>query len=230
MTTPADPSVQIQGRAISYEPVLSPAEYARLGRARRADALQALTAGRRREAETLAREAIEHLVDAFLFDRKGHRACFAEAHELGRVVARILGCPMKLSKDGESWASNCGVSALHARFGTSHAGTSLSLCSICGAGDLECDHIRGTFYDGQRCHRVIYEMTLPEISLVRFPDDPRCYRLEIPHSREKVEAAFGGPLPANVTPVCTHCIDCDAAENGAQDDDIDQSLWPELER
>lgn len=177
----------------------------------------------------MARKAIERLVDAFLFDRAGHRSCFKEAHELGQAVAQIFGCPLKACDDGEYWARNCGISALHQRVGFSRAGTSLGRCSICDAGDLECDHVRGKVYDDQRCYRVIYEMTLPEISLVQFPDDPRCYRVQIAHSREQIEAAFDPALPEAAQPVCTHCLDCEAVETGATDYDVDQSRWTPLE-
>lgn len=225
MPAPTDRRLGIQGFAAWYEPVLSPSESARQGRALRAEALRALGAGQRVEAEKLARKAIERLVDAFLFDREGHRTCFNEAHELGQAVAKIFGCPLKASADGEFWSRNCGISALHQQVGFSRAGTSLGRCSICGARDLECDHVRGEIYDGRRCFREIYAMTLPEISLVQFPEDPRCYRVQIPHSREQIEAAFDPSLPEDARPVCTHCLDCEAVKIGATDYDVDQSRW-----
>lgn len=221
-----EPVAHFQGRAVSYEPVLAPHEYARQGRELRDRAVQALGAGERGEAETLARLAIEQLVDAFLFDRSGHRACFREAHGLGKAVAQIFECPLKTRDHGASWVRDCGISALHQRVGLSRAGTSRGRCSICDAEDFACDHIRGRTYEGHRCYRIIYEMDLLEISLVQFPDDPRCYRLQAVHSRRDVEAAFDGPLPPGATPLCTHCVDCPGAVAGATDDDVDQSRWP----
>ncbi len=229
MPVATDQRAPVQGFVAWYEPILPPSEYARQGRAFRAKALQALGSGQRAQVEKLARKAIERLVDAFLFDRSGHRSCFKEAHELGQAVARIFGCPLKASDDGEYWARDCGIPALHQRVGFSRAGTSLGRCSICNADDLECDHVRGKVYDGQRCFREIYEMTLPEISLVQFPDDPRCYRVQIPYSREQIEAAFDLSRPNAARPACTHCLDCEAVKIGATDYDVDQSRWTLLE-
>jgi hypothetical protein len=44
-------------------------------------------------------------------------------------------------------------------------------------------------------------------------------------SRADIEEAFGGPLPANVIPVCSHCAECPGADEGPTIEDADQRLW-----
>ncbi|MGD1891079.1 MAG: hypothetical protein ACFB15_10860 [Cyclobacteriaceae bacterium] len=59
----------------------------------------------------------------------------------------------------------------------SSAGTIIknSECSICNGEYSECDHIKGTFYMGKMCQRIIKEIDeLEEISTVENPDDKRC--------------------------------------------------------
>jgi hypothetical protein len=176
-------------------------------------------------AEQLYREAIEHFVDAFLVDRVGHTACFTDAHAIGRYVTDRYGCPMKDAGNGY-WNTGCGVLALHRRLGTSWGGPTIGHCSVCGAGDLECDHVPGRWYDGVHCHRIVHEAGLREISLVPFPEDPRTYRTEIAATPHEIRAARGRPLLRGEVPLCTHCTSCDAADRGPCEEDIDQSLWP----
>lgn len=133
---------------------------------------------------------------------------------------------MKRNSSG-GWNRDCGVHALHARFGMSWAGTTRGCCSICGAGDLECTHVPGERYDGLLCFRVVKELVeLDEVSVVQFPADPRCYRLQLHASANVVERARGRPIRHDEEPTCTHCLTCTAVARGPLEHDIDQTLWP----
>lgn len=124
------------------------------------------------------------------------------------------------------WTTGCGVLALHRRLGASWGGPTLGRCSVCGADDLECDHVPGRRYDDVHCHRIVYEATLREISLAPFPDDPRTYRIEIASTPREIRAARGRPLRRGEVPLCTHCTEsCDGADRGPRMEDVDQSLW-----
>lgn len=225
--TVSDDEVRISGYFVYYEPLLPAAVLARRARRLRYEAAMAERTGDGR-AERLYREAIEHFVDAFLVDRAGHAGCFTDAHATGRHVEQRYGCPMRDAGEGY-WTIACGVLALHRRVGSSWAGPTISRCSVCGAGDLECDHVPGRWYDGVHCHRVVREADVRDISLVPFPDDPRTYRTEVATTPREIRAARGRPLRRGEVPLCTHCTEsCDGADRGPREEDIDQSLWPTL--
>ena len=217
--------LRISGHTAYFEPLMPAAVYARQARRLRYEArfAERVDGG---GAERRYRESLERFVDAFLVDRVGHAACFTEAHAVGRHVAERYGCPMSDAGDGY-WTTACGVLALHRRLGMSWAGPSLGHCSICGSGDLECEHLPGSSYDGRHCYRVVHEIDLRDVSLVTFPDDPRTYRVEAARTPREVRIARGRRLRAHETPICTHCTaGCQGAVTGPRDDDIDQSLWP----
>ena len=221
----SDDELRLSGYAVYYEPLRPAPVHARRARRLRYEAGMAERAGEP-HAEQLYREAIERFVDAFLIDRAGHAACFTDAHAIGRHVAERYGCPMKDAGDGY-WTIGCGVLALHRRLGASWAGSTIGRCSVCGAGDLECDHVPGRWYDGVHCHRIVYEADLRDISLVPFPDDPRTYRTEVARTPREIRAARGRPLRRGEIPLCAHCtVGCDGADRGPREEDVDQSLWP----
>jgi hypothetical protein len=221
----SDDEVRLSGHAVYFEP-LRPAPI--LGQRARRLRYEAVMAERTGDpgAEQRYREAVERFVDAFLVDRVGHAACFTDAHAIGRHLADRYGCPMKDIGDGY-WITGCGVLALHRRLGASWAGPTLGRCSVCGAGDLGCDHLPGHWYDGVHCHRVVHQVDLRDISLVPFPDDPRTYRMEVARTPREIRAELGRPLAHGELPRCTHCSDgCHGALRGPREEDIDQSLWP----
>lgn len=221
----SDDEVRLSGYAFYYEPLRPAWVLARLARRLRYEASMAEQAGDPR-AERLYRAAIEQFVDAFLVDRAGHATCFTDAHATGRHVADRYGCPMKGDGDGY-WTVGCGVLALHRRLGASWAGPTLGRCSVCGAGDFECDHVPGRWYDDVHCHRIVHRVDLRDISLVSFPDDPRTYRMEVARTPREIRAARGRPLRRGEVPLCTHCVEgCDGADRGPSEEDVDQSLWP----
>ena len=222
-----DNEVRLSGYAAYYEPLRAAPVLDRQARRLRYEAGMAERVGDPC-AEQLYREAMERFVDAFLVDRAGHASCFTEAHRIGRHVAGRYGCPMKDVGDGY-WTTGCGVLALHRRLGASWAGPTVGHCSICGAGDLECDHVPGHWYDGVHCHRIVYKADLLDISLVPFPDDPRTYRMEIARTPREIRAARERPLRRGEIPLCTHCTQgCDGANRGPSEEDVNQSLWPTL--
>lgn len=216
--------VRFAGRAAFYEPPLPPRDLQKKTERLFSEAAKALEDGNDHEAESAFRAAIECLVDAFLLNRRGNASAFTAAHQLGAFVSKRFGCPLQ-SSDGKWWHTDCGISALHSRLGNSIAGTSRGRCSICSAEDFGCEHVPGHLYDGESCIRIVYEMGIDEVSLVRFPEDPRCYRVHVLHSLNEIEASVGEALPAGATPTCVHCEQCPGASSGPSADDIDQTLW-----
>lgn len=57
-----------------------------------------------------------------------------------------------------------------------------SECSICGTDYDNCDHIKGKFYMGEMCCRIISEMELEEVSMVENPANKGCRMLTIQDS------------------------------------------------
>lgn len=63
-------------------------------------------------------------------------------------------------------------------------------CSICGhviSEHGECEHERGTIYDGETCYWMIYEMEAKELSYVIVPSDMYAHNLKIYSPKEKNE-------------------------------------------
>ena len=216
--------VRIAGRAAFYEPPLPSGDLQKKTERLLSEAAKALEDGNDKGAESAFREAIECFVDAFLLNRRGNASAFTAAHQLGAFVSERFGCPLQ-SSDGKWWHADCGISALHSRLGNSIAGTSRGRCSICSAEDFGCEHVPGHLYDGESCIRIVYEMSIDEVSLVPFPEDPRCYRVDVLHSLSEIEASVGEALPTGATPTCVHCEQCPGANSGPCADDIDQTLW-----
>ncbi len=216
--------VRFAGRVAFYEPPLSPRDLQNETERLLSEAAKELEDGNDHAAESAFRAAIECLVDAFLLNRRENASAFTAAHQLGAFVSRRFGCPLK-SSDGMWWHADCGVSALHSRLGNSIAGTSRGRYSICSAEDFDCEHVPGYRYGGELCIRTVYEMNIDEVSLVPFPEDPRCYRIDVLHSLSEIEASVGEALPAGATPTCIHCEQCPGASSGPNADDIDQALW-----
>lgn len=210
-----------------YEPLRFSSAYMRAGARCSYEANLADRTGRTSRVESLLRQAIEHYVNAFLVDRAAGAEAFRRAHALGRQVRERFDCPLHLDDSG--WRRSCGVNALHARVGLSVAGASRGRCSVCGADDFECHHVPGRAYGGVRCVREIFEHDVSEISLVTFPDDPRCYRIDVIIPRdEMVRQLRRAPVPGE-NPSCDHCLSCTSGTSGPSADDLDQTLWPSME-
>lgn len=224
--TTTDLCGQVVGHAAYFSPPPPP------GPARKAGieaARAARFAGRNGEtdAEQRARTALELLVDAFLVDRVGNSDCFARAHALGRWINQKFGCRGSFDPEDECYVNKCGILALHSRFAFSPGGTTTGICSICGAADFECDHVSGRTYDGEACRRIIVKWNLAEVSLVRVPYDPRCYRVAVPQTKAEVEAALGKRLAPGELPECHHCKGC-KGRYGPSEEDLDPSHWDDV--
>jgi hypothetical protein len=225
-TTTEARGLQIVGHAAYFSPPPAPA-IARKAGIEAARAARAAGRNGDADAEQHARRALELLVDAFLVDRVGNSDCFARAHALGLWINRRFGCQESYDSEDESFVNKCGVLALHSRIALSPGGTTTGICSICGAADFECDHVSGRIYDGERCYRTIVEWNLAEISLVRVPYDPRCYRIAVPRTKAEVEATLGKKLAPGELPGCHHCAICEG-RYGPNEDDLDPSHWEDL--
>lgn len=214
----------LSGRGATTGTLLSARQSEQLAVRLQAQARHAEQTGEDAQVEDSLRRALEALVDAFLLDRRGHADCFGEAHQLGRELLRRFGCNLIRDERG-TWGRSCGVLALHSRIGLSFAGLTRGRCSICNEPDLNCSHVPGQVYDDLPCVRIVEHVEVSEVSVVEFPDDPRCYRLFLRKTDEDIKRARGA-LPASAMPTCTHCSKCPAAEEGPTPEDLDQNLWP----
>lgn len=167
------------------------------------------------------------MVEAFLIDRSANRDCFTRAHALGRRANRQFGWRVPFNSDIDGYLNKCGTLALHSRFGLSPGGTTTGRCSICGAADFGCDHISGRSYDGIRCHRVITRWNVDEVSIVRRPRDPRCYKIFSAQSLEDAEEDLGIAIAEGASIPCRHCMNC-PGQLGPSSADLDPSSWPEV--
>lgn len=127
----------------------------------------------RKQAERTARHALETLRSAmnWLEDTRH----FERAHEAldrsGGFVRRTFGC--SLHQKGTNYFQTCPVALAHNRVGMSPAMVVRQAeCSICGGDPEVCPHIAGRSYDGERCHRVIKDAEITEVSLVTRPRQP----------------------------------------------------------
>ena len=218
-----DDQRRISGYAAYYEPLLPAPVLARQARRLRYEAFLAERSDPR-AAEALFRQAIERFVDAFLVDRAGHAQCFTEAHVIGRHVAETFECPMTSSEDGY-WTVPCGVLALHQRLGLSFAGPTLGRCSGAEPTTSTATIFRAPGTTASTATAGSHGRAR-EISLVQFPEDPRCYRVQTARTPRELREARGRPLRRGEVPICTHCVECEAVERGPRVDDVDQSLWP----
>lgn len=177
--------------------------------------------------EAVLRQAIESLVDAFLVDRRGNAGCFARAHRIGALVENQFRCSHRFDPETRSFSIDCGIHALHRRSGVSFGGNVLTECSICSAAEFDCEHVPDETYDGKRCFRRVTRWDAKEVSFVKVPADPRCYRVTFPMSVADAERLKGARLAPGDRPLCTHCRTCPGAAAPAAED-LDPSTWPDL--
>jgi hypothetical protein len=184
---------------------LTPAFLRRRGLRTAIAAEMALRAGNEQGAE-LARRAIADLVEAFLHDRTGNASLFARAHHVGALLSETARCFW--TPGPEKYTLRCPVYALHQTWATSVAMTVTTRCSVCGAGELQCDHLPGETYDGEECRRVAE--SIGPIGHVAFTANPdftyTWYRdQEVPTAdivADGTIAAAGDPA------TCSHCQEC----------------------
>ncbi|MET3567970.1 hypothetical protein ABIC47_003484 [Leifsonia sp. 563] len=149
-----------------------------------------------------ARAAIDRLDDEPEFD-VAHRTL----DEVGQHIRHTRPELCFFTENGDDYTQDCPVALGHIRLGLSVAvEIEESHCSIC-EGDLwECPHIPGELYDGKPAVRVITKAKFFEVSVVERPDFPDARITSRPVARADVEAAFGGPLPADARPICDRCL------------------------
>jgi len=122
-----------------------------------------------KRAAKLARRAIGDLVEAFLHDRTANADLFARAHRVGALLSATTKCFW--TPGPETYTLQCPIYALHQTWATSVAMTVTTRCSICDAGELQCDHLPGETYDGEECQSVAESIgPLGHVALTADPD------------------------------------------------------------
>jgi len=103
-------------------------------------------AGRAKQADLHAREAIDASVRAFWWaeDTAVEEAQHKLMHRIGRWTRRTLGCQVHCN--GKSYEHVCPIRIAHKRMGLSIGYVTNPICSICGEELSECPHIRGRSY------------------------------------------------------------------------------------
>lgn len=186
------------------------------------EADSALAERRPREAEEKYKSALRALVEAFLEDRLGNSDLFGVVHRVGREYESRFGCRFDFDEKTQEWVNDCPVQGLHARVGFSIGAAGISTCSVCGADELECDHVPGLEYDGEVCIREIVDMALDHVAITPTPD----FTSTFIQTTRRPKSDFK-PLPGQV-PVSVHCRDCYGID-GPTEDDLEPSLWPPLD-
>lgn len=110
-------------------------------------------------------------------------ALYTDVHTRSKTGALVFTCTVADEegkegvKDGRLQTVSIGVIAHDVR------------CSICGqviTDDGECDHERGSIYDGKTCYWMIYSMEAKELSYVIVPSDIYANTIKIHSSNDKL--------------------------------------------
>lgn len=158
------------------------------------------------QAAELARRAIADLVEAFLHDRTGNADLFARAHHVGALLSATAKCFW--TPGPETYTLRCPVYALHQTWATSVAMTVTTRCSICGAGELACDHLPGESYDGEECRSVAESFgPLGHVAFTANPDFTFTWYRDQQVSTAEIVAA-GTIAAAGQPATCSHCQEC----------------------
>lgn len=177
----------------------------------------ALRGGDERGAE-LARRAIADLVEAFLHDRTGNANLFARAHYVGALLSTQAGCFWR--PGSETYTLRCPIYALHQTWATSIAMTVTTRCSVCGAGELECDHVPGETYEDEECWRVAESIgPIGHVAFTANPDFTYTWYRDQEVSTADI-VADGTIVAARDPATCSHCQHC-AGLNGPSAGDLD---------
>lgn len=167
------------------------------------------------------RAALGYLVEAFLLDREGQADLFAHAHRIGLVLSRH-GCDLEFDPSTSEYTLRCPILALHEPWGYSISVTTLTECSICGAGAFECSHVEGENYDGDTCFMQISKMVgMDHVAITANPDFISTWYQPTRVSGNDAINRYGARAIGD-TLSCTHCEDCPGTKLGAQPDDIDK--------
>ena len=120
------------------------------------------------------------LVDAFLEDRKENARFFVWAHRIGAIREERQECTWTHDAGRDTFTLDCPMQGIHSRVGMSVALLSRSKCSICGAGDFECEHIAGEVYEGVICNFEQTDMWLDHVALTQNPDFTYTFHNSVP--------------------------------------------------
>jgi hypothetical protein len=204
---------------------LTPAFLRRRGLRSAVAAEIALRAGDERGA-AVARSAIADLVEAFLHDRTSNANLFARAHRVGALLSKTAGCFWRPGP--ETYTLRCPIFALHQMWATSVALTVTTRCSICGAGELECDHLPGELYDEVECLSVVESIgPFGHFALTANPDFTYTWYRDQEVSTAAI-LADGTIARAGDAATCSHCQDCPGL-NGPSAGDLDPvGRWEEI--
>lgn len=153
-----------------------------------------------------ARRAIADLVEAFLQDRRGNADLFARTHRVGALLSATARCFW--TPGPETYTLRCPIYALHETWATSVAMTVTTHCSICGAGQLECDHLPGETYDGEECRSVVESIgPLGHVAFTANPDFTYTWYRDQQVSTAEI-VADGTIAAAGDPATCSHCQEC----------------------
>jgi hypothetical protein len=176
--------------------------------------------------EELARRALSDLVEAFLHDRQAKSDLFGRAHRVGALLSEVAGC--RWTSGDEAYTLRCPVYALHQRWATSIAMTVTTRCSVCGAGDLECDHLPGESYDDKVCSSVVESIgSIGHVALTANPDFTHTWHQEQRVSTEELvrDGVIG---EAGESAFCSHCRSCSGIHGPSRGDLDPEGRWREL--
>jgi hypothetical protein len=178
----------------------------------------ALRNGRKR-GPGVARRAISDLVEAFLHDRAPNADLFARAHGVGALLSATAKCFWKPGP--EKYTLRCPIYALHQTWATSVAMTVTTRCSICGAGELECDHVPGETYDSEECMSIVESLgPLGHVAFTANPDFTYTWHREQEVSTAEI-LADGTIKAAGERATCSHCQECPGQLSGPSAGDLD---------
>lgn len=167
----------------------------------------------------LARRAIADLVEAFLHDRAANGGLFSRAHHVGALLSETAGCFWKPGP--ETYTLRCPIFALHQTWATSLAMTVTTRCSICGAGELSCDHVPGEIYSGEECLSVAESLgPFGHVAITANPDFTYTWHREQTASTAEMVAA-GTIGSAGDAATCSHCRSCPGRLGGPSTGDLD---------
>jgi hypothetical protein len=191
-----------------------------------------------KESEMLMRQSLSVTREAFHLS-DGSNAIGGLLHQRGSTIHSLFKCP--LTFENGSYFEDCPVVLSHIPLGFSVGGSGVAICSICGKDPWECEHVTGYVYDGvptqkilgscnicgkESCDhevgkaydkvkavRIITDLHIEEISLVKNPMNPlaRIQRrsisskdiyLALPPSEK---ASF---IPGETVINCDHCAIC----------------------
>jgi len=181
---------------------------------------------RSERAPELARSAIADLVEAFLHDRTGNPDLFTRAHRVGALLSATAKCFW--TPGPETYTLRCPIYALHQTWATSVAMTVTTRCSICGAGELQCDHVPGETYDGEECQSIAESLGPPgHIAFTANPDFTYTWYRDQRVSTAEIVA--DGTLAAASDPAtCSHCQECPGLNRPSAGDLDPVGRWEEM--